>query len=360
MARSSPRTWLAACAASALLLCAVVVWLSAGRTGRAPTPGLVRGAPPGLARAAKVDAGATCTGPVPTLVRAHPDAEGPPLLLWAVGEVRLFLDGEAVFSPPEAPRHFTSGEHVLRIEAEGHAPMETRLRLDAFTPALVHAQVDGAAGITAVRVGTVCMSCASPVSPLELGSAPTGEPMEPLMNRAAHALRREDWREAAELLRAVPVKARRTPLFRRLEAATWLAAAEPMRARAAAEAIRGPEAHELDRLLARLAELEKEEQQRYASVVLTRWNRITEQHAALLRAATGQVQVNADELNRRMEALSAAFNEARAQGDAIEQERVFVAAEKTTAELLAGLVAERPNDCAFQTRLAATLAGSDS
>src|SRR5690348_1634999 len=129
-----PRVWLSACAASALLLCAVVVWLARSRP--APTVGTTPAA---------TEAGIACAGPLPSLVRAQPEADGPPLPLWAVGEVRLFLDGEAVFSPPEEPRHFGSGEHLLRIEAEGQQPVETRIRLDAFTPALVHAQIDGEA-----------------------------------------------------------------------------------------------------------------------------------------------------------------------------------------------------------------------
>jgi len=337
-----------ACAASALLLTAVVLFL-AGRPGpptSTSTSAMIGG----------TDAGnPSCSAAAPRLVRGDPEAEGPPVILWAVGDVRLFLDGEPVFSPPDAPKHFAPGEHTLRAEAEGHEPFETRIRLDPFTPALVHAQLDGEAGITVVRLGMTCASCETPLSPIRLGVVSSKEPAQAHFVRAAAALRKDDWRTAIAQLEQVSPAVRETPQFYRLASSTWLAAANPAYALFLAEQLKGDDAHELDRLVVRMKELTTSEWNRYDRVVLERWNRLTEQHAALLRAGTGKVGIDLRALNERMEALSGTFASAK---NVFEREAVLLSAEENTRVLLAQLVAERPGDCSFQAALTAALAGA--
>lgn len=339
--------WLAACAGSAVLLAAVVLLVA---RGRAATP------PP--APAAAVTGTATCDLPVPVLSRARPEAEGPPVILWAVGEVRMFLDGRATFSPPEKPRHFAVGEHVLRVEADGHPPLETKVRLDAFKPALFHAQVDEGVGVTLVRLGSQCTSCDPPLTAVSLDLAPSGEAAPSLLRAAAEALRQDAWQKARGALQAVPAADRQGPLYRRLLASFWAAAADLQQAKAAALEIHDARGEELRGLIAQLEALEGAEQARYEALVVERWNKLTEQHASLMRAATGSVDLDVNQSSHRMEQLSAAFKAAADKGAPLEKERVYLAAEKTVKALLARMISTREGDCSFRTRVAAALAGS--
>ncbi|MBX5481868.1 MAG: hypothetical protein IRZ16_08535 [Myxococcaceae bacterium] len=358
MARRSPTLWIAACAGAALLLAAVVVGLSSLHR-----PALPRGETSRPVAEAHADAGAAagCTVALPSLRRAEPFAENPPVILWAVGDVRLFLDGKPAFSPPEAPKRFPPGSHEVRVEAPGREPITATLRFSPYQPVLIHAEDDGDAGLTLVQVGAVCTSCEPPVVPLD--SFPVPKKARPkaapdaLLQSAAAALRTSRWQEAALALGALPPKARTGTLYHRLAAATWTGAVAFQKARAELSTITGPDANELDRLLARLAALAAEEQTRNARVVMARWNRVTEQHAALLRSANGIPGLDLAGSERRMVKLSGDFNAAAARKDVAEQERIFAAAEEVAQTLLSELIAARKDDCALRARVATALAG---
>ncbi|HZN91168.1 MAG TPA: hypothetical protein VFB81_00630, partial [Myxococcales bacterium] len=158
MADSSQR-WFLALGGAALLLSSSLGGLAVLRKRRAGPP------PP------PPSATATATAPAPgpgedggdcglqrSEFRPFPDAESPPVILWAAGAARLFVDEQAAFSPPEKPRRFSPGEE----------PIRTRIRVDPFTPALLHAQVDPKVGLSLVRVGAACLPCEPSKTPVDL------------------------------------------------------------------------------------------------------------------------------------------------------------------------------------------------
>ena len=206
--------WLSACAGSAVLLVAVVLFMAR----HAPRPPVANEAQ------SATTATIRCTAAEPVLRRAEPDAEAPPVILWAAGEVRLFLDVKPEFSPPESPKHFAPGVHVLRVEAAGAEPFETKLRLVSFQPALIHAQADHQVGVTLLRLGAICASCDAPVAPLtEFTGEKSRTPTHALFTQAAAWLRKDQWAHASVLLGSVAAKERSSATYHRLASATWLA-----------------------------------------------------------------------------------------------------------------------------------------
>lgn len=347
MPRRSSTLWLGACAAAALMLVTIVVLLARARASKQ-----VRAAAPPIASTPP------CAVPTPTLRRADPTAEAPPVILYAVGGARIFIDGRAAFSPPETPEHFSPGEHELRVEAPGHEAITSRVRFLPFKPALIHAEVDDALGLSVVRLGIVCQSCEPSITPMS-SFPPTKRGTAPaqLLAEAASLLRRDRWEEAATRLGAWPPKAKRSAAYHRLAAATWMSAGDAVRARQEAGRIRHKDARDLDVLLRRLDGLEHEERERYARVVMARWNKLTEQHSAILRTAHGTEALELGASEQRIEALSAAFNVAMQQKSVPEEERIFESAEASTKALLQRLIDARRDDCVFRTRLATALAG---
>ena len=137
------------------------------------------------------------------------------LLLWAAGKVRLSVDGTPAFSPPEAPKRFAPGEHLLRAQAEGVDPLELHFRLDAFHPAFFHLEVSGEAGLTVSWLGTAGTAQGEKVN---LDFTRTSQADGLLLTGAAQAERAGDWTKAASLLRGVSPKSRGHALFLRLAA----------------------------------------------------------------------------------------------------------------------------------------------
>ncbi len=340
MRPSATVRWLLACAGSALLLSAVVLGLMRARVVSVP-PALVPAAP-------------HCELPMPELLPADAEAEHPPLILWAVNGARLFIDGRAAFSPPEAPKTLAPGTYTLRVEAEGHAPVETRFRLDPWQPALFHAEVDAQVGIVLLGVGAVCESCEMPLTPLTVAAtaAPSGLDVSRALREAAAALRVDDWQTAASVLGPLPPNARRTTLSRKLLAGTYLRAAAPGPARAELSSLRTTHSEALPSLLQRLDALRASAQARRHEVTLSRWNRLTMQHAALVRLAATRPELGIWGEAARMEDASARFGEARAAKDALAGAQAFSDAREAATGLLVKLVGE---DCEARAHVIAAL-----
>ncbi|MHB8876724.1 MAG: hypothetical protein ACYC8T_23770 [Myxococcaceae bacterium] len=336
------KLWLAVTAAAALLLAVAAGLLLLSRS-KAPRPAPIPVAP------------AACTVPEVVPMRVMAGAEAPPIILWAAGPVRTFVDGAPAFSAPEAPMALPTGEHTLTLEAPGAEPLTTRFRVVAFTPALFHAQLDKEVGITLARLGTACASCDEALSEVKLTPEKSRERPAALLAKAAGALRRDDWRTAAASLRGVPAAQRRSPLFRRLAAGVYSATAQPSRAREELAAIGASRSSDLGPLLGRIEALTQVERERQKQVVLARWNRVTERFGHLVDRFERVVPGPVTSASGRMAELSKSFTEATRQGDVTSGEAELAAAEQTLSTLAAQLRASRPLDCAFQTDVVQTL-----
>jgi hypothetical protein len=363
----SAASWLLACAAAALLLLGttVLLLLSERRAAAPDAPAAAAlpggGPPPPAAPAAARTAAAAdvaCPGapPLPPLGGLPPGAESPPVLLWAVGGVRLSLDGAAAFSPPEAPRRFPPGEHALRLEAAGQEPLTLRLRFEPWAPALLHAQVDPGVGLTLVRLDAPCASCPAPVRRVEsVAHVPTDAPADSLLSTAAAALRRGAWPEALTALEGVPPRARTAAPFLRLASVVYADARAPAAARRTLAAIPARQSPDLPALLVRLDALRREEAARHARLQLERWNLATERFSTLVERFEPQVPHAVGEAGRRLEALTRAFERAHTAGDAVGTEEALQAAEQALSTLVTRLRSARPGDCALQVELAKAL-----
>lgn len=291
--------------------------------------------------------------PCPALAQPIPAPESSPVILWAVGPVRLYVDGVAAFSPPEAPRRFAIGVHTLRAEAKGEEPLQTRFRVEPFTPALLHAQVVPGLGLTLVRIGAGCASCAFAESPPRLDPEPPRFPVPALLARAAGLLRIDQYASAADALAQVPPAQRHTLAFARLASAVYADGSQPDAARKLAQAAPPAEVKELEALLKALDALTAKEQARKAQAVVDRWNQATERFALLVSRYQAQAPAPTAAAARRMEQLSQAFDEASRHKDGAAQLQAAQAVETVLSALQSELAASRPGDCAFQAQLAA-------
>jgi len=345
-APSSLRRWrtaavLAACALFALLL----AFVRAGRTP-APAPASNTTLP------ATSETAEPCGIPQLDSVRAIPEAEGPPVLLWAAGDVRLYLDGKAAFSPPEQPRHFAVGEHTLRIEAEGHDPYELRVRFEPWTPALLHAELDPEGGLTLARLEAPCVSCPPPQQPytaIPRRSPPTaGSPL----TLAASSLRANAWPEALDLLAQVPDAKRTSRLFRRLESVVY---ADSHSSAAVHRALSDIDDRDLRALLSVHRALVDAERTRRHAIQLARWNRTTERFSALMEGFGEKLPQAMARASERLAALSPVFEQAHAAKEALDAEEALQAAEAELLTLTHQLRATRPRDCVFQAEVVRTV-----
>ncbi len=341
--RRALQAWLIACGSAALLLSA--------------TAGLLLQRRPAPAVAPASGATDACGLPSVDNVRALPGAEGPPVLLWATGGVHLYLDDAPAFSPPEAPRHFTVGEHSVRLEAEGHPPLLTRLRFEPWTPALLHAQVDPGIGLTLVRLNAPCTVCPAPTRPVDrVPYAPSTKEPTALLGEAASALRQNAWPQALAALEGVPPDARRSAHFLRLASAVHVDAWAQAASREALEALPARDARDLAPLLSRLDALTAAEDGRRHRVQLERWNRTTERFGGLVRRFEPQVPQAVGAAARRLEVLTRAFETKHTARDTLGAEEALLAAEESLSSLVTQLRSARPGDCAFQAEVVATAA----
>ena len=250
---------------------------------------------------------------------ALPGADDPPVLLWAVGGVRLSVDGAAAYSSPEEPKHLAVGDHTLRAEADGDEPLEIRFRVTPFVPALLHVQADEGVGLSLAFAGVTCRSCEFANVPPALAPEPRALPARELLPGAASSLRRGDWRRAAGYLRQVPASQRKHPLFSRLAAGVYAATLQDDKARAALASIPARKANDLGRLLDALS-------------------------SRFQKDAPGAVTSHA----KRFEGLSLAFNTAVRDSRLPAQQQAVEGAEATVRELAKDIRAARPDDCGLQ------------
>ena len=335
-AGSSTRWWLGACCVAALLLALSALLLLRRSRARA---------------AAQAQGAAACAVPAQLPLRALPEEEYAPVLAAAEAGVDLRIDGEPVHSARLLP----AGEHTVRAQAAGAQALEWRLRFDAYTPALLHAQADAHAGLTLVALGAVCSSCPAPLRPESLAPQRSGTPPAALLSGAAQQLRSGDWVHAAEALRGVTGKAREGALYLRLAAAVHAASLQPDVARRTLEALPRREAGALPRLLRAFDARTVEETRRRSAVTLARWNRVTERYSALVQRFESQVPAPATCAGKRLEALSSSFEMAALVEDDVGMERALAAAEAALGTLVAQVRGARPHDCAFQAEVVATV-----
>ena len=353
MADSSQR-WFLALGGAALLLSSSLGGLAVLRKRRAGPP-----PPPPSATAT-----ATATAPAPgpgedggdcglqrSEFRPFPDAESPPVILWAAGAARLFVDEQAAFSPPEKPRRFSPGEHSIRIEAPGEEPIRTRIRVDPFTPALLHAQVDPKVGLSLVRVGAACLPCEPPKTPVDLSPIRTPRATFALLQTAAGHLRRDRWRRAADGIRRAAPTDRSRPIFYRLAAITAEDGGQHDLARALLEQIPLAQSNDLAILLPAVDRLNRSESERRRQVTLARWNKITEWFAAVTSRHQASAATPVAAAAKRFSQLSPVFDAAVRQGDLDQQGDVVRAGEQALTALVKELRALKPNDCTFQREL---------
>jgi len=291
---------------------------------------------------------APCDAPTDVPLLAQPQADAPPVLLWAVGGVRVSLDGAAAYSPPEAPLHLAVGPHVLDAEAPGQERVTLHFRVEPFTPALFHAQLDEGLGLSVVYLGAGCIGCAFADTPPTLDPLPPGLPVPALLGAAASALRRSDWRRAVFFLRQVPRTQRNDPRYARLEAIARMAALQPNEARSALKRIPPSASKDLSPLVDAYAALEHSEPNRRAQVLLERWNRLAERFGALVSRFQQEMPSAIAAHVQRFETLSRVYAVAARDGRLAGQQEAVEGAEATVRQLAKDLRATRPQDCALQ------------
>lgn len=334
-ASSTSRLWLLACGSSALILATTVGLLLSKR-------------PPPAPRVAEATAGCNVA---PLDFEGDAPGGDPPVVLWAEAPTRLFLDGAPVFSAPEAPRHFAPGAHLLRVEAPDREAYEARIHLEPWQPALIHAALDPAAGITVVRMGAACASC-----PAALGEEPLGFEASPasarpalMLEHAAHALRQSRRAEAVQALKHVPPASRKGPLYARLAAQIFHDTFQAAAARRILGLLEREQAGELPTLLEVHQRLERSEATRRREVHLARWNRLTERFNAVIERFGARHPGPTDGASQRLAALSVAFEA----GDL----EAVAAGENTLSQLVEQLKSLKPGDCAFHSEVVAAAGG---
>lgn len=363
MADSSHR-WFLALGGAALLVSASLGGLVVLRNRRAqaasppPTtaavamPSTSTSTPTSAPPPAPVELASAC-GPQRSEFHPLPDAESPPLILWAAGNARLFVDDQAAYSPPESPRRFPPGEHSVRIEAPGEEPLRTRIRVDPFTPVLLHAQVDPKIGVSLVRFGAACLPCDPVTTPVDLSPVRKPGASFALLQAAASHLRRDRWAQAAEGIRRAADRDRSSPIFFRLAAITAEHGGQHDLARALLERIPPAESNDLAALLPAYDRLIAAEATRRKEVALGRWNKITEWFAVISARYQGSASAPVAAATRRFAQLSTVFDAAVREGLLDQQGETVRAGEQALTTLVKELRSTRPDDCRFQDDLSA-------
>lgn len=340
--------WFLALGGAALLLSASLgglVLLRKRRDPAAPPPAGSKSLAPELA-------GGAC-GPQRSEYHPFPDAEASPVILWAAGAARLYVDEQPAYSPPEKPKRFAPGEHAVRIEAPGEEPIRTRIRIDPFTPVLLHAQADPQFGLSLVRFGAGCLPCEPPVVPVDLSPVRKPAPAPTILLASAGHLRHDRWPQAAAGIRRASAADRKRAIFYRLAAITAEDGAQHDLARALLERVPPAQSNDLATILPIFDTLVASESQRRKDVTLARWNKITEWFAGVSAKYQGDAASPVSAATKRFSQLSLVFDTAVREGTIDQQAEVVRAGEQTLTTLIKELRVQKPDDCQFQQELSA-------
>jgi hypothetical protein len=328
--------WVLSFLAAVLLLgsAAGFLWLQHLDPDVAPSPSAPR------QRCANLEA------PMPELLR---DAEATAVLFGAGPKVRLLVDGKA-----ELPAKLGPGEHRVRAQLDdGSQAVERRLTLQAFHPALVHAELTGEAGLTLVWLGAACGGCEP--AKVALDFTRTSALDAELLAEAGARLRESDWKLASARLRAVSPTRRSHAAFLRLAAQVYQSTGQSAAAQAVLARVPPGEAHGLDGLLKAFAPLVKSELARSENLDVEKWNLLTQRFSGLLEKfapeAPGAVQV----ATSRLSDLSAGFLEATLKKDSRVQAQTLQAGEEAFGQFVRALRRSKPEDCEFQERISVSL-----
>lgn len=297
--------------------------------------------------------GSACSVPASVSVHPLPDADSPPAILWADGNVRLFLNGEPTYSSPDEPRRLRTGDYEIRADAPHAQRVVTRMTVAPFEPVLVEASFDDVLGLSVLRLGAACKSCDFAESPVVLTPERSSTPTSRLLSEAAAALRHDDWFTGASRLRQVPQSERGKPPFLRLAAIVYADTLQPQLAERTLALL--PPGSPLPRLVQTHRRLQAAERERKQSVVLDRWNKVTERFAALIGRFEKAAPAPVASAAKRLEKLSGAFEAASRTKDVPSEQETLAAAESALAALGSEIRATRPDDCAFQADVVATL-----
>ena len=326
------RWLLAAATVIALALAAAL----AVRTAKTPQVGT---APP-PAPAAPVPAGCPDRELRPGPVLA--DAASAPLQLVVQPGVTLLIDGAA------AGENLIEGTHELTATSAGHKAAKLEIHVDAFTPVLLDVRANSGA-VTVLMVGARCVSCAPAVTEVDLKYHPNSAGD---LSGVAKALSEGDWVEAAHLMRGIAPSDREAPEAKRLLAVLYAFIGRPTLVRQTIQELQDPS---LTPALTRRDALDELRPVRQLQTATARWNALTDRFQRMTDRFVAEAPRPLTSLTMKFGELSTAFGNAQEKQDAIGCEAALESANAALNELIMGLRAMRPDDCAWQRRVTEAL-----
>ncbi len=223
-----------------------------------------------------------------------------------------------------------------------------------FEAGLFHAKRTPGAGLTLVRLGTICLSCGEALDVARLDPSPSDSKPSALFVGAASALRTDDWRSAAEALAQVPPKLRGKDEFLRLSAAVYADSLGTRQARAALDQA-AKQDPELKAALAAFDRAVAAEGERRVKLVVNRWNKVTDRFATFSQKYEPLARNPVAAASERMVGLTPAFEKGMEEKDPAAMEAATRSAEQTLLQLATLVRGLKPSDCPFQNEVAAAL-----
>lgn len=324
--------WLLAAATVIALALATALVI---RTVRKPELGA---APPRPAAPAPVGCPDRDLHPGPVLA----EAAAAPLQLVVQPGVTLLIDGA------EAGPNLVEGVHEIAATAAGHKPAKLKIQVEAFTPVLLDVRANSAA-VTVLMVGARCASCAPAVTEVDLKYHPgtAGD-----LSGVAKALADGDWVEAVRLMRGIAPSDREAPEARRLLAVLYAFIGRPTLVRQTIEALADPS---LGPALTRRDALDELKPVRQLQTATARWNALSDRFQRMTDRFVAEAPKPLTALTMKFGELSTAFGSAQEKQDAIGCEAALESATTALNEVIMGLRAMRPEDCAWQRRVTEAL-----
>ncbi len=285
------------------------------------------------------DTGAPCAPddtPVPPLL---PEAESTQVRFIRLDGVRLRVDGTEV---TQATLQLKPGRHrlIASTDQRGVQPMNFVFDLQAFTPAWFDVAIDGPA-VTVLPLGASCADCRNIVGDVTLESPSPREPAAAL-DTAALAIAATDWAKARDTLAQTSATTRRTPRFQRQWAQVQALSGHSFAARDLVLA------QKLKRVTEWLDVDEASELTREKSVLIDRWNELTERYSRLTSAFSLKAPGPTEQASARFQKLSDAFTAAAHDGRITDQRQLLTAGLEALSELVNALRASLGTQCLEQ------------